>query len=122
MLDTLGRSDFSKVHERVLQGGWFAGCPPVVFCVFDRLVRRGVGITQQRLLQRKAALTQLFQTERTGLLVVRHSSVRPGRMFEEAVIPLKLEGLVAKRAASVYVPGVRSNDWVMIKRKGTVPP
>jgi ATP-dependent DNA ligase len=34
---------------------------------------------------------------------------------------VKLEGLIAKRAESVYVPGSRSRDWVKIKRKGAVP-
>lgn len=117
VLDSLGRSDFGKLHERIRHGGRFPGCPPVVFCVFDLLVNHGVDITQQRLLKRKAALTQLFQTQRAGLLVVRHSSDRPERMFKEAVIPLKLEGLVAKRAASAYLPGVRSTEWVKIMRE-----
>ena len=34
---------------------------------------------------------------------------------------LKLEGLVAKRADSVYKPGVRTSDWVKIKRAGAIP-
>ncbi|WP_225613176.1 hypothetical protein [Variovorax sp. VRV01] len=37
-------------------------------------------------------------------------------------IPLKLEGLVAKRADSAYRPGVRSSDWAKVKRKGAIPP
>ncbi|WP_213956724.1 MULTISPECIES: hypothetical protein [unclassified Variovorax] len=35
--------------------------------------------------------------------------------------PLNLEGLVAKRLDSVYQSGVRSPDWVKVKRKGAVP-
>jgi len=38
------------------------------------------------------------------------------------VLGLKLEGLVAKRDDSIYVPGSRSRDWVKVKRKGAVPP
>ena len=42
-------------------------------------------------------------------------------LFEQAVIPLKLEGPLAKAADSVYTPGVRSADWVKVKRKGATP-
>jgi bifunctional non-homologous end joining protein LigD len=31
---------------------------------------------------------------------------------------LKIEGVVAKRKASAYQPGVRSPDWMKIKRPG----
>jgi len=33
---------------------------------------------------------------------------------------LMLEGTVAKRLDSVYRPGVRSSDWVKVKRKGAI--
>jgi bifunctional non-homologous end joining protein LigD len=122
VLDELGRSDFDKLQDRARRRRWFEGASPVVYCVFDLLVNRGVDITQQPLAQRKAALARLFKPARPGILVVRHFDDQPGRIFEEAVIPLKLEGLVAKRAASVYQPGVRSIDWVKVKRKGAIPP
>lgn len=44
------------------------------------------------------------------------------QLFGQAVQPLLLEGFVAKRRASTYRPGVRSPDWLKIKRKGAVPP
>ena len=31
---------------------------------------------------------------------------------------MKIEGVVAKSKASTYEPGVRSGDWVKIKRPG----
>lgn len=37
-------------------------------------------------------------------------------------VQLKLEGLVAKRADSVYVPGERTTAWRKIKVPGAVPP
>jgi bifunctional non-homologous end joining protein LigD len=38
-------------------------------------------------------------------------------------VALKLEGLVAKRKDSVYVPGERTTGaWRKIKRPGAVPP
>ncbi|QFZ87645.1 hypothetical protein GFK26_18250 [Variovorax paradoxus] len=122
VLDELGRSDFDKLHDRARRRRWYEGASPVVYCVFDLLVYRGVDISQQPLVQRKAALAKLFKPAKPGILVVRHFDDQPQRIFEEAVIPLKLEGLVAKRAASTYQPGVRSTDWVKVKRKGAVPP
>jgi bifunctional non-homologous end joining protein LigD len=43
------------------------------------------------------------------------------QVFNEAFLPLKLEGLVAKRLSSIYQPGVRSSDRVKVKRNGAVP-
>ncbi|MDP9991945.1 bifunctional non-homologous end joining protein LigD [Variovorax boronicumulans] len=122
VLDELGRSDFNKLQDRARRRRWYEGASPVVYCVFDLLVNRGVDITQQPLIRRKAALAKLFKPAKPGILVVRHFEDQPLRIFEEAVIPMKLEGLVAKRAASVYQPGVRSSDWVKVKRKGAIPP
>ncbi len=34
---------------------------------------------------------------------------------------MKLEGLVAKREDSLYLPGRRPSDWVKVKRRGAVP-
>lgn len=42
-------------------------------------------------------------------------------LFDQAAMPL-LEGFIAKRKLSIYHPGVRSPDWLKIKRKGAVPP
>lgn len=122
VLDELGRSDFDKLQDRARRRRWYEGASPVVYCVFDLLVNRGVDISRQPLVQRKAALAKVFKPARPGILVVRHFDDQPGRIFEEAVIPLKLEGLVAKRAASFYQPGVRSPEWVKVKRKGAIPP
>jgi len=54
----------------------------------------------------------------SSMLMVNCSEGRAEQLFHEAVIPLRLEGLVAKWADSVYQPGIRSNDWVKVKRTG----
>ncbi|WP_198084966.1 hypothetical protein [Variovorax sp. E3] len=104
VLDELGRSDFDKLQDRARRRRWYAGASPVVYCIFDLLVNRGVDITRQPLVKRKAALSTVFRPSRPGILVVQHFDDQAGRIFEEAVIPLKLEGIVAKRAASAYLP------------------
>ena len=36
----------------------------------------------------------------------------------DAIIDLKIEGVVAKRKTSTYQPGVRSSDWLKVKGPG----
>jgi bifunctional non-homologous end joining protein LigD len=39
-------------------------------------------------------------------------------LFGQLVLGAKLEGFVAKRLASPYMPGMLSRDWLKIKRPG----
>jgi bifunctional non-homologous end joining protein LigD len=121
VLDEIGRSDFNQLQDRARRRGRYPGAPSVVYCVFDLLVRRGVDITQQPLLKRKATLAKILKTAPPAIMYVGHFDSGAVQLFKNAVIPLKLEGLVAKRANSVYRPGVRSSDWVKVKRKGAIP-
>lgn len=123
MLDEYGRSDFEALQDRARRRRWYSGARPVAYCIFDVLVDRGADITGQPLSKRKAALDRMLKAPLPNLLKVGYL-VEEGarRLFDEAVLPLKLEGLVAKRLASFYRPGMRSGDWVKIKRKGAVPP
>jgi len=123
VLDDQGRSDFDKLQDRARRRKWFQGAPPVVYCIFDVLVDRGVDITRQPLKQRKETLAKLLKKNLPNVLLVGHFDGEDGlTVFEKAVRPLKLEGLIAKRNLSTYQPGVRSPDWVKVKRNGAVPP
>ncbi|WGT65016.1 RNA ligase family protein [Variovorax paradoxus] len=122
VLDELGRSDFNQLQDRARRRRRYPGCPDVVYCIFDLLVHRGIDITLQPLLKRKAALAKLLKKPPPSIMYVGHFENGAAQLFKEAVIPLKLEGLVAKRADSIYQPGVRSSDWVKVKRKGAIPP
>ncbi|WP_260590824.1 hypothetical protein [Variovorax sp. DXTD-1] len=116
VFDQVGRSDFSQLQDRGARGR-YPGGPNVVYCVFDLLVHRSVDITQQPLLERKAALAGIFKKRpRPYIMYVDHFESGAAQLFADVVIPMKLEGLVAKRAGSVYQPGVRSSDWVKVKR------
>lgn len=116
VLDPAGRSDFAALQERVHHRCWYLGAPPVVYCVFDLLVDRGIDITAQPLLLRKAGLRQLFPQPLWGILVVDHVERGAKRLLKETVEPLGLKGLIAKRCASAYRPGVRSSEWVKVKQ------
>ena len=120
VLDDLGRSDFDCLHARSARRRWYTGCDQVTLCAFDLLFEDGRNIMGQPLVERKARLQRLLRGVR-GVLCVSDLPARE-ELFAQAVEPLALEGFVAKRRDSIYRPGVRSPDWLKIKRKGAVPP
>lgn len=67
----------------------------------------------------QAALRKLLDSPPGGILYV--DSVEDGAWLYGHALSLGLEGMVAKRAGSVYRPGERSPDWLKIKRPGAVP-
>lgn len=118
VLDEKGRSDFDKLQTRALKRRYDPKSP-VVYCVFDVLVSRGKSVMDRPLSARKKLLEPL-----RGLpsLLVVDGIVGHGEALYQQVLALELEGLVAKRLDSIYQPGVRSSDWIKIKRPGAVPP
>ncbi|MDM0085542.1 RNA ligase family protein [Variovorax sp. J31P179] len=118
--DEIGRSDFNRLQDRARRRRWYEGCDLVGYAVFDLMVDHGIDITQHTLLQRKALLAELLDPSPENVLAVGHIDEDIPRIFNDAVLGLKLEGLVAKRDDSIYVPGSRSRDWIKVKRKGAV--
>ena len=121
VLDDVGRSDFDALHARSLRRRWYEGAPPVAYCAFDLLVHRGRTVMGLPLEERKKRLARLLTPAPPAVLVVGGFEAIGERFFAEAVLPLALEGMVAKRKGSIYVPGARSLDWVKVKRKGATP-
>ncbi|MDM0117899.1 hypothetical protein QTI66_38070 [Variovorax sp. J22R133] len=119
-LDDLGRSDFDKLQDRARKRKWVEGIP-LVYCAFDLLVDDGDVIIGDPLRSRKERLATLLTPAPPSVLVVGHFEEGGQQLFEQAVHHLKLEGIVAKRPESGYLPGVRSRDWVKVKRRGATP-
>jgi len=120
VLDDIGRSDFNRLHARARMRGWRPGADPAAFCVFDLLVHAGKSTMALPLIERKKRLTKLFSATPPSTLVVGHFEGEGRALYDQAV-QLRLEGIVAKRQASPYVPGQRSADWLKIKRPGATP-
>lgn len=120
VLDEIGRSDFDRLHARALRRRWTPGDDPVIFCVFDALAAGGRDLRGEPIEKRKAALHKILRHSIGGLLEM--SSVDDGAWLYEQALALKLEGVVGKRSGSLYQAGVRSRDWVKVKRPGAVPP
>jgi len=121
VLDDLGRSDFEALHARSRRRKLSAGDPPVAYCAFDLLMLDGKDLRAWTLKRRKDALRRLLSPPPANVLFVQDM---PGQVqaLYGAALQLQLEGVVAKRLNSKYSSGLRSDDWVKVKRPGAVPP
>lgn len=104
VLDDHGRPNFS-----LLQGG---GAPSYV--VFDVLSTPDREICSAPLEERWDLLTNL---ELAPPVLYSDPIRQSGRALYDAVVAQRLEGVVAKRAASTYQPGKRSPDWRKISAR-----
>ena len=121
VLDEVGRSDFEALQDRARRRKWYEGARPVTYCVFDLLAVDGRDLTGLPLIERKEVLAEILSPSPRFVLLVGHFEEHAEALFKSAVHQLKLEGLVAKRADSLYKPGIRSSDWVKVKRRGAIP-
>ena len=88
--------------------------PPIFFYAFDLLQLNGKDMKKLPLEERKATLQRLLEKP-PG--VIRYSATLGNNAKDllKEVRKLGLEGLIGKRAKSVYEPGARSGAWIKIK-------
>jgi bifunctional non-homologous end joining protein LigD len=89
----------------------------LVFQAFDLLSLDGKNICQLSLVERKSLLKKLLGSNKT----VRYTShiEAKGEAFFKETTRLKIEGIMAKKADSIYTAGKRSRDWLKIKNTQT---
>jgi bifunctional non-homologous end joining protein LigD len=85
----------------------------LIYYVFDILWMDGYDLMPLSLKKRKELLTSLLPKES----IIRESENFDisAKKFLEAAGKMGLEGMMAKRVDSIYVPGERSRDWLKIK-------
>jgi bifunctional non-homologous end joining protein LigD len=88
----------------------------LVFYVFDILWFQGRLLTGLTLSERRSILEAVLQ-ETHGQVRISHSFDSDGIAFYQTAKRMKLEGIIAKRADSVYTGDVRSRDWLKVKAK-----
>lgn len=86
---------------------------PVTFLAFDILFLNGTSLMEMPLTLRKESLTRVLEQNDTALLS-RHVLTH-GIALYEAVQSQGLEGIMAKKLDSRYLPGKRSRDWLKCK-------
>ena len=117
-LDTKGRPNFGRLQERMnltkpSEVEEARAKTPVVFMVFDLIERGGSSLVKKPYTERRA---QLLRTVKSKGVV----QVPPAFEGDEAAAmkssqELGLEGVVAKKADSTYLPGKRSRAWMKLK-------
>jgi bifunctional non-homologous end joining protein LigD len=105
-LDEEGRPSFSAMQQH--KPG-----TPIVYYVFDLLEVDGEPIIDLPLSERRGRLEQLL--DKRNRTVKFSDSFGDGRALLAEAKKRKLEGVVAKRLESRYLPGKRSRDWLKFK-------
>ena len=88
---------------------------PATYVVFDLLYDQFESLLTWPLITRRDRLEKLLQRCAHPHLVFSQGLVGPGQAFFADVCRQGLEGIVAKRLASRYRPGRRTNAWLKIK-------
>lgn len=90
---------------------------PIQFQAFDILQYKGKDLTKLPLVERKDILRDLLPESET-IKYCEHIEAEGTVLFEHAV-KMGLEGIIAKKANSLYTPGKRTKDWLKIKNVNT---
>lgn len=110
--DSQGRPNF-QLLQQVMDNPDLA----LVYQVFDLLWLNGHSTENLPLLQRKELLKEaLIETE--GIRYSDHVTENGISFFEE-MNKMKLEGMMAKKANSVYIENSRTTDWLKVKFSNT---
>jgi bifunctional non-homologous end joining protein LigD len=88
----------------------------IIYFAFDLVFLDGEGLTDVPLVERKAQLKRILPKSLTGRLRFTDHVIERGLDLFAALEAQQLEGMVAKRVASLYVSG-RSKDWLKVKTR-----
>lgn len=91
---------------------------PILYYVFDLLKVKNKTLYQLPLIERKALLAELLPENE----VVRYSDHigEEGKALFRIALNKDLEGIMGKRADSLYEPGKRTTNWLKIKHHKTL--
>ena len=117
-LDEQGKPSFQRLQHRMHSRdanivARAAKRTPVQFVIFDVVAVDGELVCNQPLIQRQALLNELVVPG--GPFVLSTGIPGSGIAMYEAAEAQGLEGVIAKKADSVYRPGKRSRDWRKLK-------
>ncbi len=97
---------------------------PLQYYVFDLLALNGHSTKELSLLQRKELLKDLIEKNlprgiESGVIKYSDHILEKGRDFFNVSKEKNLEGIMAKKADSLYYTGKRTNEWLKIKNNKT---
>jgi bifunctional non-homologous end joining protein LigD len=118
-LNADGRPSFERMQtrmhiDRAADARRRAAEVPVTYVVFDLLLLDDNDLTALPLSARRGALDEMFAAGPHWQLSEQHDD---GIALNAAVHQMELEGMMAKRLDSVYLPGKRTTAWRKVKRR-----
>lgn len=120
-LDKGGRPSFEAIQQRFTTSkpsSTLLKNHPVQFIAFDLLWLDGASLLEQPMEERLELLDRVLVP---GKHVVRSVRIpEKGTVLFEQAKARGLEGVIAKRAGSLYRPGIRTKDWIKIKATKTI--
>lgn len=113
-----GQPSFNKLQARGrlrdrIKINQAAKMAPALYMAFDVLYLAGQSVMKQPLLERKSLLGKVLK-EGEHILISQHI-IGEGEQFYAACVAQGLEGVVAKKIQSFYLPGGRSKYWKKIR-------
>jgi DNA ligase D-like protein (predicted ligase)/DNA ligase D-like protein (predicted 3'-phosphoesterase) len=114
-----GRTDFQTLLERsrasfIEDIEFMAKKYPATYIVFDILEKDGNPIIGLPLIERKRILRSSVKESRSIVLSVFVEE--QGEAYYRAALEKGVEGIMAKKKDSIYEPGLRSSNWLKIKK------
>ncbi|MBX7152536.1 non-homologous end-joining DNA ligase [bacterium] len=121
-LDESGKPIFKNVIHRMQQKSEGAITRakakfPAVCYVFDLLYLDGRPVVHEPLIRRREWLEDIVRKDSAYRV---SATVTEGKELFDAAKQIGLEGIMAKRKNSAYLPGKRSDHWVKIKTRHTI--
>lgn len=115
-----GVPDFYELQKRTLLTNQVkielgAKMLPASFVAYDCLQSGKKVLLDIPLMERKTILDQLIE-ENERISISRYIEGKGCQLFQMTV-EQELEGVVAKKATSLYYPGKRTKEWIKFKRK-----
>lgn len=108
VIDERGLPDFSALQT------WRSEADgELIYYAFDLLWFQGINLMKFPLRERRNILKQIMPAE--GNLRLSETFDVGGDEFFRLAGQMGLEGIVAKKADSLYTPGIRSKEWLKIK-------
>jgi bifunctional non-homologous end joining protein LigD len=110
VLNDSNKPDFQKLQQ-------YGGSGEIVYYAFDCIALDGKPLTHLPLKERKETLKKILGKNK----MIRFSDhvEGAGKEFFKTVTSMDLEGMIAKRANSLYNFGKRNGDWLKIKNHNT---
>jgi DNA ligase D-like protein (predicted ligase) len=114
-----GRPDFEFAlrRDRRGAGGADGSAQPALYLIFDLMYLGYEPAVELPLHERRAPLAELVGACGSSHVAFSEGIVGAGVQFYREVCDRAMEGVMAKRLDSRYLPGRRSDAWVKVKRR-----